>query len=49
MRDVEYLIVTDSQWSDIKAVLQEHGLDCTYSEEEDGCTVRRPLIQICVS
>ena len=35
-RDVEYLVVTEAQWTDIKSVLQERDIDCMYSEEENG-------------
>ena len=33
---MEYIVVTDSEWSDIRAVFQERDLNVTYSVENSG-------------
>ena len=46
VRDVEYIVVTEAQWTDIKAVFQERGIDCMYSEEENGLHIYDNLDEI---
>ena len=41
-----YVVVTDSEWSYTRAVLQGGGIDCLYTVEEDGIHVYENLAEM---
>ena len=46
VRAMQYMVVTEAQWTDIKAVFQERDIDCMYSEEGNDVHIHDNLDQV---